>query len=70
MYTLTRSLTVRALLVEQLPALIVSLLIATLFYHFGNFLPEVVAFLATWYVVDWAFQQILLLTGVKKPAAG
>lgn len=70
MYTLTRSLTVRALLVEQVPALIVSLLIATLFYHFGNFLPEVVAFLATWYVVDWAYQQLLLALGAKKPAAG
>ncbi|MGL4647948.1 MAG: hypothetical protein ACRC1H_00965 [Caldilineaceae bacterium] len=70
MYTLTRSLTVRALLVEQVPALLISLVIATLFYHFGNFLPEVVAFLATWWVVDWAYQQLLLALGAKKPAAG
>lgn len=70
MYTLTRSLTVRALLVEQVPALLVSLLIATLFYHFGNFLPEVGAFLATWWVVDWAYQQVLRAVGAKKPVAG
>ena len=69
MYTLTRSLPMRALLVEQVPALLVSLVIATLFYHFGNFLPEVVAFLATWWVVDWAYQQLLLALGAKKPAA-
>lgn len=52
MYELIRSLPVRRLLAEQLPAMAVSLLIAELFYKFGSFTLEVVAFLATWHVLD------------------
>jgi len=52
MYTLIRTLPLRALLVEQLPALGVSLAIAEVFYKFHSFLLESMAFLFTWYAVD------------------
>ncbi len=53
MYTLIRSLTVRTLLVEQLPILLLSMLVAELFYKFHSFTLETVAFLATWFAIDW-----------------
>ncbi|MDN5851431.1 MAG: hypothetical protein L0K86_01045 [Actinomycetia bacterium] len=37
---------------RQLPVLLVSFAIATVFYHFGNFAFECLAFLATWFVLD------------------
>lgn len=58
MYSLIRSHTLRALLVEQLPVFLIAFVIATLFYKFGNFGAEAVAFLATWYVLDWGWQLI------------
>ncbi len=54
MYTLTRLIPLRQLLLEQAPALGASLLIAELFYKFHSFTLECVAFLATWYVLDAA----------------
>jgi UDP-glucose 4-epimerase len=53
MYTLIRSLTVRTLLVEQLPILLLSMFIAELFYKFHSFTLETIAFLATWFAIDW-----------------
>lgn len=52
MYTLIRSLSVRHLVLEQLPALTASLVIAELFYKFHSFILECAAFLATWYAFD------------------
>lgn len=71
MYSLIKSHTMRALLVEQLPVFLVSFLIATLFYHFGNFAPEALAFLATWYVLDWGYQMVrrALFDDKKYPVA-
>jgi hypothetical protein len=56
MYTLIRSLSIRCLLVEQLPALGASFVIAEVFYKFHSFTLECGAFLATWYALDAGFQ--------------
>jgi hypothetical protein len=42
----------RRLLLEQLPALLVSFIIAEVFYKFHSFTLECLAFLATWYAVE------------------
>jgi len=52
MYTLMRAIPKRQLLLEQVPVLGGSLVIAELFYKFGSFTLECVAFLATWFVLD------------------
>lgn len=52
MYTLIRSRPLKSFLGEQLLVLVASLAIAELFYKFGSFLLECIAFLATWYVLD------------------
>jgi hypothetical protein len=53
MYTLIRSVPLREFLITQAPALIVSFAIAGSYYKFGSFLWECVAFLATWFVMDF-----------------
>ena len=52
MYTLIKAIPLRNLLIEQAPALILSLVIAELFYKFHSFTLETMAFLATWFVAD------------------
>ena len=52
MYTLIRSIPIRSLVVQQAPALGVSLLIAELFYKFHSYALETMAFLVTWFVAD------------------
>ncbi len=52
MYTLIRMMPLRQLLLEQVPALGASLVIAEQFYKFHSFTLECVAFLATWFVID------------------
>lgn len=66
MYSLTRSLPLRRLLVEQLPILLLSMIVAELFYKFHSFTLETIAFLATWFVLDWLAQTLLRF--VRKPA--
>ena len=66
MYSLMRSLPLRRLLVEQLPILLLSMFIAELFYKFHSFTLETVAFLATWFVLDWLAQTLLRF--IRKPA--
>ena len=56
MFTLLRSLSVRRIFIEQLPALIGAWLVAELFYKFHSFSLESAAFLATWFVFDWLIQ--------------
>jgi hypothetical protein len=58
MYTLTRSIPLRHLLLEQVPALMISFVIAEMFYKFHSFTLECMSFLATWYVLDLSFQFI------------
>ena len=52
MYTLIQMLPIRQLLLEQLPALGASMIIAERFYKFHSFTLECAAFLGTWYVID------------------
>lgn len=52
MYRLVSSIPLRTLLIEQAPVLVLSLVIAELFYKFHSFTLETVAFLGTWYAVD------------------
>jgi hypothetical protein len=54
MYSLVRSIPVRLLLFEQAPIVIISFVIAELFYKFHSFSLECMAFLATWYLLDLA----------------
>lgn len=56
MYTLIKSLSLRQLILEQVPAIGIALFIAESFYKFHSFTLECVAFLATWYVVDAAMR--------------
>jgi hypothetical protein len=67
MYALVRSLTLRDLLIEQLPVLLISMIIAEFFYKFHSFTLETVAFLVTWFVLDWIVQ--FLRRQVSKTAA-
>ena len=52
MYTLMNSIPLRQMLLEQAPIIVISLIIAELFYKFHSFTLECIAFLATWYVLD------------------
>ena len=54
MYSLTKLMSTRQFLLEQLPVLVASLLIAEFFYKFHSFTLECIAFLATWYLLDGA----------------
>lgn len=58
MYALIQNSTLRSLLLEQLPVFLISLFIAEMFYKFHSFLLESIAFLVTWFVLDWGWQMI------------
>lgn len=64
MFTLLRTLPVKRLLIEQLPALAAAWLIAELFYKFKSFSLECAAFLATWFVLDALLQLAKRLLGI------
>lgn len=64
MFTLLRSLTVSRLVLEQLPAFIISFIIAEMFYKFHSFSLETGAFLLTWFVVDALIQ---FFVGLLRP---
>lgn len=52
MFQLIRALSSQDLAARQAPVLGVSFVIASVFYKFGSFALEAVAFLATWFVLD------------------
>jgi hypothetical protein len=56
LYSLFRSLPLQQSVMEQVPALGISLMIAELFYKFHSFTLECLAFLATWYLLDLSIQ--------------
>ena len=58
MYTLIRSLPLRELLLEQFPAFLISFVIAELFYKFHSFTLECLAFLVTWYIIDFVITTV------------
>ncbi len=68
MFELLRSSTLRQLLGRQAPALVISLVVAELFYKFGSFTLECLGFLATWFVLD-AFLAFVA-RALAKPATG
>lgn len=53
MYQLFRFLSTQQLVIRQLPVFLVSFALAALFYKFGSFAIECIAFLATWAVLDY-----------------
>jgi antibiotic biosynthesis monooxygenase (ABM) superfamily enzyme len=56
MYTLFCSLPLRRLIIEQGLAFGIAFLIAETFYKFHSFTLECLAFLATWFVLDFLTQ--------------
>jgi len=64
MFQLLSTLGTHDLAIRQLPAFAASFLVASLFYRFGSFALECLAFLATWFVIDAAIQ-----VGVRLVAA-
>jgi hypothetical protein len=66
MFTLLRTLSTKRLLIEQLPALAASWLLAELFYKFHSFSLECAAFLATWFVLDALLQLAKRLLGLGR----
>jgi len=64
MFTLVQNLPARELLLYQAPTLVISLVIAELFYTFHSFTLECVAFLATWYVLD--FVRRFVVDGLRR----
>lgn len=68
MFTLLRMLSVRRLLIEQLPSIAAAWLIAELFYKFHSFSLECAAFLATWFMFDALLQFARHLSGNDREA--
>lgn len=58
MFGLAKTLDTRTLLSHQLPTLGASLIIAELAYKFGSFSLEAIAFLATWFVLDYGLVRL------------
>lgn len=52
MFSLVKGVPVKTLMVEQIPAFVVALVIAEIFYKFHSFTLECLAFLATWSVLN------------------
>lgn len=52
MYTMIKRISYSELVLEQLPVLTASVLIAEFLYKFHSFILECIAFLTTWYVLD------------------
>ena len=65
MYMLIQNLGLREWLVRQSPVLVGSLAIAEIFYKFGSFLLEAVAFLMTWFFLDALTEFVLGRRGKK-----
>jgi hypothetical protein len=53
MYRLLRSITLRQLATEQAPVALTALGCAEVFYKFHSFTLECLAFLCTWWVLDF-----------------
>jgi hypothetical protein len=62
-YQLLASISTHDLALRQTPAFAASFIIASLFYKFGSFALECVAFLATWFVIDAGIQLIGRMMG-------
>jgi hypothetical protein len=69
MFTLLRVLSVRRIVIEQLPSLAGAWLVAELFYKYHSFSLEAAAFLATWFVFDGLIQLVKRVIGSRNEAA-
>lgn len=58
MYHMIRNTSLKRLLILEVPALSFAFLTAELFYKFGSFGLECMAFLATWFVFSLMFDLI------------
>ena len=56
MFTLLRTLSLRRIFAEQLPAVATAWLLAELYYKFHSFSLECAAFLLTWFALDALIQ--------------
>ena len=65
MYIMLQSIPLRRIVLEQLPALFVSFLIAELFYKFRSFSLECITFLVTWFAVDAGINWLIRATGTS-----
>ncbi len=59
MYTLLSSVDFKKLAVTQIPSFGGAFLVAEFIYKFGSFALECLAFVVTWFVLDWAFQPVV-----------
>ena len=59
MYQMISTLARRDLVRRQLPIVLLSFVIAELFYKFHSFTLETAAFLATWFVLDWLAGRVM-----------
>lgn len=64
MYRLLRKQQLRETMVVEFPSLLVSILIAELFYKFGSFTLELLAFLPTWFAASYFISLICRQTGI------
>ncbi len=58
MYTLLKNLTTTRLWTQQLPVFAASLLIAETQYKFHSFTLECIAFLVTWFAIDFVVEKV------------
>lgn len=58
-YTLLRTSGIKSALIAELPGFLISFLIAHLFYKFGSFGLELVAFLGTWWLATCLKELVL-----------
>lgn len=68
MYSLLKSRTYRDLLFQQLPTLGSALLLAEIFYKFGSFTLEAIAFLLTWAILDAIYGTLSRISSQRVPA--
>lgn len=59
MYTLLRASGIKSALVAELPGFLVAFIIAQLFYKFGSFGLELVAFMCTWWLATFIKELVL-----------
>ena len=58
MFTLLRQVGLRAVLFKESPALIISMVIAEMFYKFHSFTLECLVFLGTWYAASFVLSAL------------
>ncbi|MBI5876636.1 MAG: hypothetical protein HZB53_03220 [Chloroflexi bacterium] len=69
MFTLISSLSLRRLLIEQAPVMVLSFIVAELFYKFHSFTLETGAFLVTWGALDFIVQFAIKRLAPARPTA-